>query len=155
MNYFAFLLVAMTTGVSAAEHRHSPSKLHESVRDSFQGPDRTITWRPWQERPEFRVRTGDRYLGHEQWEHYLGFEEHPSSAKEIKLSMIHLASESVPDVFIRPGSRYAIVKVTNSSMTARKGRWSWEAQEMHTKAIFHIYALKITERPRGPGAAWS
>jgi hypothetical protein len=27
-------------------------------------------------------------------------------------------------------------------MTARKGRWSWEAQEMHTKAIFHIYALE-------------
>jgi hypothetical protein len=93
-------------------------------------------------RPEFRVRTGDRYLGHEQWEHYLGFEEHPSSAKEIKLSMIRLALESVPDVYIRPGSRYALVKVTNSNMTVRKGRWSWAAQEMHSKAIFHVYALK-------------
>jgi hypothetical protein len=142
MKYFAFLLLAMASGVNAVKYRHSPPKLHGSARDSFQGPDRTITWRPWQERPEFRVRTGDRYLGHEQWEHYLGFEEHPSSAKEIKLSMIRLALESVPDVYIRPGSRYALVKVTNSNMTVRKGRWSWAAQEMHSKAIFHVYALK-------------
>jgi hypothetical protein len=142
MKYFAFLLLAIAAGANAAEHRHLSSKSHGSVKDSFQGPDRTITWLPWQKRPEFSVRTGDRYLGHEQWEHYLGFEEHPSSAKEIKLSKIHLASEFVPDVFIRPGSRYAIVKVTNSSMTAHKGRWSWEAQEMHTEAIFHIYALE-------------
>ena len=28
-----------------------------------------------------------------------------------------------------PGSRYAIFKVTNGSMTANKGVWSWTAKE--------------------------
>ena len=146
MKYFALLLLTMSSGVSAADRppigtpAMPPVKRRESTRETFQGPDRTITWHPWQERAEFRVRTGDRYLGHEQWEHYLGFEEHPSSAKEIKLSRIHLASEAVPDVFLRPGTRYAIVKVTNSTMTVRKGRWGWTAQEVRSRASFHVYA---------------
>jgi hypothetical protein len=77
------------------------------------------------------VRTGDRYLGGQIWEHYLGFEPHPASDKAIKLSLFHLASEYVDEVvFLRPGSRYAIIKVTNGSMTARKGVWSWTAQEV-------------------------
>jgi hypothetical protein len=44
------------------------------------------------------------------------------------LSMIHLASESVEDVVLCPGSRYGILKVTNNNMTAHKGLWSWTAQ---------------------------
>jgi hypothetical protein len=94
-----------------------------------QGADRTITWQPWQEWPELRVRTGDRYLGDGQWEHYLGFEQRRGSAKAIKISKIYLATEAVPDVVIAPERRYAIVKVSNSTMTARKGRWSWAMQE--------------------------
>jgi hypothetical protein len=98
---------------------------------SFKGPDRTITWRAWREVPgdAFRWRTGDRYLGGEQWEHYLCFEQHPGQAKAIKLFMIHLASESVEDVALRPGLRYAILKVTNHMMTAHKGVWMWTARE--------------------------
>src|SRR5215831_2617022 len=92
---------------------------------TFKGPDRTITWQAWKEVPEgaFRWRTGDRYLGEEQWEHYLCFEQHPGQAKAIRLSMIHLESESVEDVVLRPGLRYAILKVTNHMMTAHKGVW--------------------------------
>jgi hypothetical protein len=116
MKYFALLLIALSLAVATA----------------CRGADRTITWHPWQEWAEFRVRTGDRYLGHERWEHYLGFELYRPSAKKIKISMIYLATESVPDVVIAPGRRYAIVKVTNSTMTARKGRWSWIAQEMRS-----------------------
>jgi hypothetical protein len=122
MNYFVLFLFVVSTLSSAAK-----------PRESFEGPDRTITWRPWQQTPQadFRFRTGDRYLGNGQWEHYLGFEEHAASVKEIKLSMIHLGSEDVrEDVVIRPGSRYAILKVTNGTMTARKGVWSWTAQEV-------------------------
>src|SRR6202049_2019561 len=95
--------------------------------------DRTITWRAWKEASggEFRVRTGDRYLGGQVWEHYLGFELYRASAKPIKLSMISLESEAIPEeVVIRPGLRYAIVKVTNDTMTAHKGMWSWTAQEV-------------------------
>ena len=44
--------------------------------------------------------------------------------------MIHLASESVEDVLLRPGSRYGILKVTNNKMTAQKGLWSWTVQEV-------------------------
>jgi hypothetical protein len=71
-----------------------------------QGADRTITWQPWQEWPELRVRTGDRYLGHGQWEHYLGFEQRRGSAKAIKISKIYLATEAVPDVVIAPKRRW-------------------------------------------------
>jgi hypothetical protein len=98
---------------------------------SFKGPDRTITWRAWREAPgdAFRWRTGDRYLGGEQWEHYLCFEQHPGQEKAIKLFLIHLASESVEDVVLRPGLRCAILKVTNHMMTAHKGVWMWTARE--------------------------
>ena len=95
--------------------------------------DRTITWQPWQEWADFRVRTGDRYLGGERWEHYLAFGLYRPSAKRIKISMIYLDTELGPDVEIAPGRRYAIVKITNSNMTAHKGPWSWTAQEMHSR----------------------
>ena len=46
--------------------------------------------------------------------------------------MIRLGDEHVrEEVVIRPGFRYAILKVTNGTMTARKGWWSWIAQEIH------------------------
>jgi hypothetical protein len=123
MKYFAILLFALSLEATAAN----------------QGSDRTITWHPWQEWAEFRVRTGDRYLGNERWEHYLGFELYRPSAKKIKISMIYLAVEAVPDVVIAPGRRYAIVKVTNSTMTAHKGRWSWTAREMRsTNPLSHV-----------------
>jgi hypothetical protein len=116
MKYFAILLLALSLQANAAD----------------QGADRTITWHPWQEWAEFRVRTGDRYLGHGRWEHYLAFGLYRPSAKRIKISMIYLATELVSDVVIAPGTRYAIVKVTNSNMTAHKGRWSWTAQQVRS-----------------------
>lgn len=131
MNYFAVCLLALFTLSAAA----SPPTVrrYRSSREAFKGPDRTITWRAWKEASggEFRVRTGDRYLGGKVWEHYLGFELHPASVKAIKLSMIRLGSEEVPEeVVIRQGLRYAIVKVTNGTMTAHKGVWGWTAQEV-------------------------
>jgi len=123
MKYFVIFLFAFALEATAAN----------------QGPDRTITWQPWQEWAEFRVRSGDRYLGDECWEHYLGFGLYRPSAKKIKISMISLAGELVPDVVIAPGRRYAIVKVTNSNMTAHKGRWAWTAQEVQsTNPLSHI-----------------
>ena len=94
---------------------------YKSPREPFKGPDRTITCRPWKQSPQgdFRFRLGDRYLGNVEWEHYLGSEQHPASVKAIKLFMI------------RPGLRYGIVKVTNGTMTAHKGVWSWTAQETY------------------------
>jgi hypothetical protein len=69
------------------------------------------------------------------WRHYLGFELYRASVKPIKLSMIRLGSEVIPeDAVIRPGLRYAIVKVTNDMMTAHKGIWSWTAQEVRSRA---------------------
>jgi hypothetical protein len=76
---------------------------------TFNGPDRTITWGPWQQnaKDEFRFRTGDRYLGRAVWEHYLGFEQVRTSSKAIKLSMIRLGNEDLrEEVVIRPGFRY-------------------------------------------------
>ena len=72
------------------------------------------------------------YLGRAVWEHYLEFEQRRTSSKAIKLSMVRLGNEDVgEEVVLRPGSRYAILKVTNGTMTARKGVWSWTAQEVH------------------------
>jgi hypothetical protein len=91
----------------------------------------TITWKPWHQDSQFgyRCRTGDRYLGHCVWEHYLAFEEYRFSGEAIKLYMIRLADEDIEEnAVIRPGLRYAIFKITNESMTAHKGKWSWTAQ---------------------------
>jgi hypothetical protein len=128
INYFALflsVLSTMPTGPSVGQDK--------SPRQTFNYPDRTITWQPWHESPqgEYRFRTGDRYLGHRAWEHYLGFEERRPSAKAIKLSLIRLANQDVrEDVVIRPGLRYAILKVTNGTMTIHKGVWRWTAQEV-------------------------
>jgi hypothetical protein len=100
---------------------------------TFNGPDRTITWGPWQRnlKDEFRFRTGDRYLRQGVWEHYLGFEQLRTCSKAIKLSMIRLGNEHVrEEVVIRAGFRYAIFKITNHTMTARKGVWSWTSEEV-------------------------
>ena len=49
--------------------------------------------------------------------------------------MIRLGSEKVrEEVVIRPGLRYAKVKVTNDTVTAHKGIWSWTAQEVRSRA---------------------
>src|SRR6202023_4181787 len=125
---FFFVLSTLSAAASPPTVRH-----YRSSREAFEGPDRTITWRAWKEAPggEFRVRTGDRYLGGQVWEHYLGFEQYRASVKPIKLSMIRLGSEEVrEEVVTRQGLRYAIVKVTNGMMTAHKGVWSWTAQEV-------------------------
>jgi hypothetical protein len=97
-----------------------------------QGQDRTITWRGWQQLPayELRVRTGDRYLGGENWEHYLGFELAATSQKVIKVSLIHLDGETAPDMELSPRVRDAIVKIVNDQMTARKGTWGWTLREI-------------------------
>ena len=135
MNYFAlllFVLLSLSASASPITVRH-----YQSSKQAFNGPDRTITWRPWQQSPkgDFRFRTGDRYLGGQLWEHYLGFEEYRASVKAIMLSMIRLGSEEVrEEVVIRPGLRYAIVIVTNGTMTAHKGIWSWTAQEVRSRA---------------------
>jgi hypothetical protein len=132
MKCFALFLFALTTvSVTAMPLtvRH-----YKSSREAFNGPDRTITWRPWHASPDghFRFRRGDRYLGGKVWEHYLAFELEQTPIKAIKLSMIRLASEDIhEEVLIRPGLRYAILKVTNGTMTAHKGVWSWTAQEVH------------------------
>jgi len=129
MKYFALflsVLATMPTEPSVGQDK--------SPRQAFNYPDRTITWQPWHEGPqgEYRFRTGDRYLGHRVWEHYIGFAERRSSAKAIKLSLIRLANQDVPEeAMIRPGLRYAILKVTNGTMTMHKGVWSWTANEVN------------------------
>ena len=63
--------------------------------------------------------------------------------------MIHLGSEDVrEEVMIRPGLRYAIVKVTNGTMTAHKGVWSWTAQEVNLSSpLFPARSKLANARP--------
>jgi hypothetical protein len=133
MRCFA-VLIFLVSAAAASVGRNVPAM------QRFNGPDRTITWKAWHQNPkrEYRFRTGDRYLGHRVWEHYLLFEEAQSSDKSIKFSMVHLAREDgLDDVVIRPALRYAIFKVTNGNMTAHKGVWSWTAQELK-----HVFEKK-------------
>jgi hypothetical protein len=132
MKYLAFFLAVSIA--TAATSRATDN----AGRWTIDSPDRTITWKPWHQIPEleYRFRTGDRYLGHAIWEHYLGFAEFRSSAKAIKLIMIHLANEDgLGDAMICPGLRYAIFKITNGNMTAHKGVWSWIAQEVDDSKV--------------------
>jgi hypothetical protein len=120
MKSFATLLLILSILPISAR----PPNTQFNSDKKFSGADRTITWGPWQQSPkeEFRFRTGDRYLEHAAWEHYLGFEQLRTSTKAIKLSMIRLGNEYVrEEVVIRPGFRYAILKITNHAMSARKG----------------------------------
>jgi hypothetical protein len=139
MNYFAISLsvLAVLAVGSSLGHDKSPGQ-------AVNGPDRTITWGPWHQNPEceYQFRTGDRYLGHRLWEHYLGFAEHISSSKAIKIFMIHLADADIQEeVVIRPGLRYAILKITNGAMTAHKGKWSWTAEEVDLKKFEDLESL--------------
>jgi hypothetical protein len=127
------------TGLTSAWESHGPPlpppgmppAPHDHHRQ-YRGPDRTITWRSWQQLAayEVRIRTGDRYLGGENWEHYLGFELAATSQKVIKVSLIHLDEETAADIELSPRVRQAIVKIANHHMTARKGIWGWTLQEM-------------------------
>ena len=126
--FFVFVLLATCAAPSVAQ---ADSRWQN-------GPDRTITWRPWRQKPEseYRFRTGDRYLGNRTWEHYLAFEERKLSNGAIKLYMIGLANEHITEeVVICPGLRYAIFKITNGSMTAHKGPWTWTAEAVDQKQI--------------------
>jgi hypothetical protein len=130
MRYLAFL-VLLASIAAASQARDVPA------RRTFNGPDRTITWKPWHHNPKwaYSVRTGDRYLGHRVWEHYLLIEGQRSPDKALKFSMIHLAQEDVlENVVICPELRCAIFKITNGNMTAHKGVWSWTARELEHAA---------------------
>jgi hypothetical protein len=84
-------------------------------RQQYQAPDRNITWRSWHQLPayEVRIRTGDRYLGGENWAHYLGFELAATSQKVIKVSLIHLEGEMSADMELSPAAPDGVVKIVN------------------------------------------
>ena len=124
-----FVLLILALEANAANRPLRQATTHHSL-ETFKGPDRTITWKSWQEQSGFRIRIGDRYLGDGKWDHYLCFEQNLLSTNEFRISMIHLANENAPDVVIAPNRRYAIVKITNTRMTVRKGRWYWSAQKI-------------------------
>ena len=78
---------------------------------------------------EREIDTSGVLSGNTTWD--LSSKQHRTSFKAIKLSVIRLANQDAGEAAIlRPGSRYAIFKITNSTMTARKGLWSWTAQEV-------------------------
>jgi hypothetical protein len=129
-----------------------PPSAPEGHRQRVEGPDRTITWRQWQEMPggNFRVRTGDRYLGDGKWQHYLVFEQSRACMRRIRFSLIHLGSEPIADAETSPRSRFAIVVITNGVMTARKGLWSWSAQEVATEPLDLRIDNLLSESAKAP-----
>jgi hypothetical protein len=106
----------------------TPHYLHQQYQD----PDRAITWHDWQQLQayEMRIRTGDHYLGDENWAHYLRFELAARSQSVIKVSLIHLEGETTDDIKVSPSAREATVKIVNHHMTTPKGAWGWTLQEI-------------------------
>jgi hypothetical protein len=96
----------------------------------FREPDSSITWHSWQELPayEVKLRTGERYLGGENWGHYLAFELTPRSQNVIKILSIHLQGETAPDRELSPATPDALVSIVNDHRTAEKGLWGWTLQ---------------------------
>jgi hypothetical protein len=55
--------------------------------------------------------------------------------------MIHLANQDgLGDVVISPILRYAILKITNSNMTAHKGVWTRMAEQVDYSKVKSIYS---------------
>jgi hypothetical protein len=110
-------------GMPPAPHYH---------HQQYQDPDRAITWHGWQQLQayEMRIRTGDHYLGGENWAHYLRFELAATSQRVVKASLIHLEGETAADIEVSPSAREATAKIVNHHMTARKGAWGWTLQEI-------------------------
>jgi hypothetical protein len=98
----------------------------------YQDPDRAITWHGWQQLQAYamRIRTGDHYLGGENWAHYLRFELAATSQRVVKASLIHLEGETAADIEVSPSAREATVKIVNDQMTIPKGAWGWTLQEI-------------------------
>jgi hypothetical protein len=96
----------------------------------YREPDSIITWHSWQELPayEVKIRTGERYLGGENWGHYLAFELAPTTQKVVKISSIHLQGETAPDRELSPTTPDALVSIVNHHRTAEKGLWGWTLQ---------------------------
>jgi TIR domain len=133
--------LATQDGASVRSAQEAPTRIITPVQPTpaphydlqqYQDPDRTITWRSWQQLPayEVRIRTGDHYLGGENWAHYLGFELAATSQKVIKVSLIHLEGETAADIELSPTVPDAIVKIVNHQMTVQKGAWGWALQEI-------------------------
>jgi hypothetical protein len=106
----------------------APHYHHQQYPD----PDRATTWHGWQQLQayEMRIRTGDHYLGGENWAHYLQFELAATSQRVVKASLIQLEGETAADIEVSPSAREATVKIVNQHMTARKGAWGWTLQEI-------------------------
>jgi TIR domain len=102
----------------------------DAPRQQYQDPDHNISWRSWQQLPayEVRTRTGDHYLGGENWAHYLRFELAATSQKVVKVSLISLEGETAAAIELSPTVPDAIVKIINHHMTVQKGAWSWALQ---------------------------
>jgi hypothetical protein len=126
-------------GLTSAWESHGPPvpppgtpSAPDYANQQYRGPARNVTWRSWQQLSahEVRIRTGDHYLGGENWAHYLEFELAATSQKMIKVSLIHLEGETAADIELSPTVRDAIVKIVNHHMTAQKGAWGWTLQEI-------------------------
>jgi len=71
--------------------------------------------------------------------------------------MIHLANEDgFGEVVIGPELPYAIFKISNGNTTARKGVWSWSAQEVyyrkfnpHPRAAVAVNSINAFKAPGG------
>jgi hypothetical protein len=122
----------------------------------YREPDSSITWHSWQELPayEVKIRTGERYLGGENWGHYLGFELAPTSQRVVKISSIHLEGETTPDREISPTTRDALVTVVNHRRTTEKGLWGWTLQaEPQDTGSPMLVAQRLQNPPAVPPTA--
>jgi hypothetical protein len=82
-------------------------------------PHKQIEWQPWKDMRIYRYRTGSRYAGHGNWEHYLTLE----SRENVRFSEISYGSAKASDVTL--SSSNPVAKIVLLLPTA--SHWEWKA----------------------------
>jgi hypothetical protein len=82
-------------------------------------PHKQIDWQPWKDLRMYRYRTGSRYAGRENWEHYIIFE----SRENVRFSEIFYGAVKASDVLLSPSNPVAKIVLLLPSAS----RWTWNA----------------------------
>jgi hypothetical protein len=82
-------------------------------------PHKQIDWQPWKDMRMYRYRTGSRYAGRANWEHYIMFE----SRENVRFSEISYGSVKASDVLLSPSNPIAKIILLSPSAS----RWKWNA----------------------------
>jgi len=103
---------------SVPDTTKNPETKTEAVRSKKKSlPQKQIVWQAWKDLRMYRYRTGSRYAGRGNWEHYIIFE----SPQNVHLSKISYGSAKASDVLLSPSNPVAKIVLLSTSAS----HWKW------------------------------